>query len=318
MPISLESPLPVAQLREALDAAWWRRDHAGLGVETTAYRVVHRQFDALAGLTIDRLGDVAWVVYRNAGYAASEAVEATVAALRPHGIERFVWRYDRPGNQGDDPYESEANAEQTLQRLGVGFNAETTIATESGLRYEFASDRGLSHGLFFDMRDVRRDLRERWSGRRVLNLFAYTCDVTKRYLEWGKRNFALNEMDAPATGFVAKDAFSYLEVAAKLGNRFDAIVLDPPTFSHGKKGKARRFSIPSDLDELMALALGALNPNGELFVGTNAAQLARDSFSRLCRDRASHVGRRVVQTWRPAPDFPVSPSEYHLKTALIA
>lgn len=322
-----------ATLRERVADAARRRTDAGLGEATTAYRLVHRDGDHLPGLTVDRLGDVAWIVFRDPAHAVPAALDALIDGLRDADVpvNAAVARYDRPANQGDDPTGAEDAANAALAAAGLAPDADHVVASENGLRYRFAFETGLSHGLFFDMRDVRADLAERWQGRKVLNTFAYTCgfgvalagvnevcnvDTAKKYLAWGQENYALNGLEAPAGAFVAKDAFAYLEVAVKVGNRFDAIVLDPPTFSRGKKGKARRFRIVDDLDALATLALDALTPEGELFVSTNAEALDSDAFAARVRRAADARGRRILRSWRPAVDHP-TPGAYHLKTALI-
>lgn len=310
-----------------------RRADAGLGTDTTAYRLVHRGGDQLPGLTVDRLGDVAWIVFRDDRFARGEALDAIVGGLRDAGVPvaAAIARYDRPANQGGDPTGAEERANDALAAVGLAPSSDHTVALEHGAKYRFAFETGLSHGLFFDMRRVRADLTERWVDRRVLNLFAYTCgfgvalagrndvcnvDVAKRYLAWGRENYALNGLEVDGRAFVARDAFAYLEVAVKVGNRFDAIVLDPPTFSRGKKGRARRFRLVDDLDDLVAMALDALTPRGELFVATNAEALEGHAFFARVRRCAERRGRSVLQSWPPAVDYPTTGS-YHLKTALV-
>ena len=316
---------------EGIAAAAARRADAGLGGDTTAFRLVHREADAMPGLTIDRLGDVAWVVFRDPRWVAGPALDALLAALQAHGVQRAVARYDRPANQGEDPTGAEQDAARRIERAGMGVTADAFVAHERGQAFVFRTDAGLSHGLFFDMRPVRHALAERWSGMRVLNLFAYTCgfgvalaganevtnvDVASRYLRWGEDNYRANALPVTQGAFVAKDAFAYLEVAAKVGNRFDAILLDPPTFSRGKRKQARRFRIVDDLEELVERSLDALAPGGSLFVSTNAEQLDPGSFERRVGEVAAARGRRIVERWEPGADYPAAgPS--HLKTALV-
>jgi 23S rRNA (cytosine1962-C5)-methyltransferase len=132
---------------------------------------------------------------------------------------------------------------------------------ENGVRYELGFGEGYSVGLFLDQRDNRRRL---WvshvaagfelspePGRELLNVFAYTCgfsvcaalagarttsvDLSKRYLDWGKRNFQLNGLDPAAHDFIYGDAFDWLARLQKKGRTFDMIALDPPTFSRSKE-----------------------------------------------------------------------------------
>src|ERR1700722_7436295 len=122
---------------------------------------------------------------------------------------------------------------------------------------------GYSVGLFLDQRDNRRRFLTNHvaadfplfpngaAGAEVLNTFAYTCgfsvcaakagarttslDLSKKYLDWGKRNFALNGLDPAAHDFIYGDTFDWLRRLAKKGRAFDPVVLDPPTFSQSKE-----------------------------------------------------------------------------------
>ncbi len=62
-----------------------------------------------------------------------------------------------------------------------------------------------------------------------------SLDLSKKYLEWGKRNFTLNGLDPAAHDFIYGDTFDWLRRLAKKGRVFDAVVLDPPTFSQSKE-----------------------------------------------------------------------------------
>ena len=133
---------------------------------------------------------------------------------------------------------------------------------ENGVRYEMSFNEGYSVGLFLDQRDNRRRLltghiaadfpfQLPTANFQMLNCFAYTCgfsvcaaragarttslDLSKKYLEWGRRNFALNGLDPAAHDFIYGDTFDWLRRLAKKGRAFDAVVLDPPTFSQSKE-----------------------------------------------------------------------------------
>ena len=138
------------------------------------------------------------------------------------------------------------------------------VIRENGFQFELSFSEGYSVGLFLDQRDNRRRFLTNHvaadfplfpngaAGAEVLNTFAYTCgfsvcaaksgarttslDLSKKYLDWGKRNFALNKLkDASAHDFIYGDAFDWMRRLAKKGRTFDAIVLDPPTFSQSKE-----------------------------------------------------------------------------------
>src|SRR5208282_2118674 len=119
------------------------------------------------------------------------------------------------------------------------------------LRFALRFDEGYSVGLFLDQRDNRRRLLHRHGASEVLNAFAYTCgfsvcaaasgarvtslDLSKKYLDWGRRNFVLNQLDPARHDFIFGDAFAWFRRLAKKKRLFDIIILDPPTFSRSKE-----------------------------------------------------------------------------------
>jgi 23S rRNA (cytosine1962-C5)-methyltransferase len=166
----------------------------------------------------------------------------------------------------------------------------------------------------------------------ILNVFAYTCgfsicaakagarttslDLSKKYLEWGKRNFALNGLDPAAHDFIYGDAFDWLRRLAKKSRAFDAIVLDPPTFSKSKETGI--FRVERDFGELVSAALPVLKPDGILFTSTNAADWPPEKFLGCAASAVRLAKRNIVkQHYVPQPpDFPVSRAEpAYLKTA---
>ena len=75
------------------------------------------------------------------------------------------------------------------------------------------------------------------------------------------------------------DVFDWLRRLAKRGERFDLIILDPPSTSVGKKKK--RWSAKRDYPELISLALPLLAPQGRILTATNHRQLDPERFARL-------------------------------------
>lgn len=300
---------------------------------TNAYRLIHDQYDGLPWLRVDRLSDYALIKYRHEHWTNERPAMVLVNALRDLGFKGASFLYDAPSKDSTDATDARDLAlNGWLEDLAFRAPTETILGRENGFIFALSATSGFSSGLFFDMRSVRESLAEQWAGKKVLNLFAYTCafgvvlggesdvtnvDVSNTYLDWGKHNYALNGVTARGEDFVRKDAFEYLEIANKKQNLFDAIILDPPSYSAGKKGRSRRFSLKKDLPELVALSLDALAPRGELFVSTNYEGISRRRFEALALDMAGPRGKRIVQRWAPGPDFPVPGKDYHLKTGLI-
>ena len=154
-------------------------------------------------------------------------------------------------------------------------------------------------GLFLDARKKRALIRSEAEGKRVLNLFAYTCtlsvcaamgaaaqvdsvDSSNTYIEWGKINFALNGIavnDLTERGrfnFIKSDVFYYLEQAEKKRTRWDLIILDPPSFSNSKKMRGT-LDIKRDHNRLINCCLSLLNPGGTLWFSANKKGLSLEN-----------------------------------------
>lgn len=195
--------------------------------------------------------------------------------------------------------------------------------SESGLRYMVNLEDGYSPGLFADQRENRLRLRdlaaERPHSPRVLNLFAYTCafsvaaasegaqvtsvDLSRRYLEIGKSNFERNGLSTREHRFVAEDVARYLPRLVRRGEKFDFIILDPPTFGRGSGGRVFRFE--RDFPELLALAVEAAAPGSMLLLSGNWHGLSLDLFHKWSTDV---TGREPDLCTGPVPaDFAGSP-----------
>lgn len=308
-----------ADLRRLLHEAIVRRRGILGDPQTTACRVFHDAADGIEGLVIERLGDVL-IVQRHEHRlrvdddALRDLAEAAMIALGATAC--YAKRFPRDRSAGSA--ELDAAHRDPRPWLGAAAPEEFDIL-EHGLRFRVRPYDGYSTGLFLDQRANRRTLRQRAAGGRVLNAFAYTCgfsvaaaaggasqvvsvDASKRYLEWGRRNFAANELDIEPHVFLASDALHAFKRLKRQGRRFDIVVLDPPTFGR-VKGRRRAFSIARDMGPLVTAAVGLLAPGGWLLLSTNQRGLTRAHMESAVRAAAG--GRAIAAVERPKlpPDF---------------
>jgi 23S rRNA (cytosine1962-C5)-methyltransferase len=204
--------------------------------------------------------------------------------------------------------------------LVVGDPSESlqTVATEWYLKFSIDFGIGYSPGLFLDQRENRRYVRH-IRPKRLLNCFAYTCsfsvyaacngastlniDLSKKYLARGRENFALNNLSAIDQRFIADDVRSVLPRLARRGEKFDTIILDPPTFSRSPGGKT--FQIQYDFKSLLISGLAVAERDAYVLVSTNCSALgvrALEVMARYCLKET----RRAATLHRPLPlpDFP--------------
>jgi 23S rRNA (cytosine1962-C5)-methyltransferase len=214
--------------------------------------------------------------------------------------------------------------------IGDPNEALQTVATEWHLKFGIDFGMGYSPGLFLDQRENRRYVRN-FAPKRLLNCFAYTCsfslcaactgtrtvniDLSKKYLARGRENFALNEVPTIDHRFIADDARSVLPRLARRGEKFDAIILDPPTFSRSPEGKT--FQVQDDFEDLLISALPLAERDGQILVSTNCSTLSQSALEVMARYCLKET-RRIATFYRPLPlpDFPSGTSARSIWLAL--
>jgi 23S rRNA (cytosine1962-C5)-methyltransferase len=212
------------------------------------------------------------------------------------------------------------NEERETPKLVIGTEGENlqTIAIEQHLKFGIDFGAGYSVGLFIDQRENRRFVRQS-KPKRVLNCFAYTCsfsvaagsagaqtvnvDLSKKSLERGRQNFVLNSISAEGHQFIADDVRPVLGRLARRGQKFDMIILDPPTFSRTKGGAA--FHVEKDFEELIVSALELIERNARILLSTNCGTLNEQALERMARYGLKLSRRSGALHRQPSPaDFP--------------
>ncbi len=306
-----------AQLDAALDrrAAW-------LGApNTNAVRLFDGAADGIDGLVIEQYGDVL-VVQTQAGrlVLSDDAVcELCRLAMQRVGA-RAVYRKSFPKDRSSLHAALEHAHRNPRPWLGEPAPAEIEVQ-EAGARFLVRPYDGYATGLYLAHRTARQFVRANCAGRRVLNTFAYTCgftvaaalggaastvsvDVSKKSLEWGKRNLAANGIALDDHRFICSDVFDYYRRALRQGHRFDWIILDPPTFARARHARDT-FSVAADLPRLVEGALDLLDRGGVLFLSVNYHGLTEQRLERVVRD-AALAGRRACELMIP----PLVPADF--------
>lgn len=272
---------------------------------TTAYRLASG-----SGGWVERLGEDVIVSYKSdaaleelsAGLEAWSAVSGWQAAR--------VFRRFLPIKNADriSPVLHSGDAALPL----------TTAVMEAGIRYGLDIGASYSHGLFLDQRLNRAKLRA-LKPKRLLNTFAYTCsfsvvaalagaetmsvDLSRKSLDRGRHNLTLNGIAESGHSFVTGDAAELLPRLGARGERFDAIILDPPTFSRSKNG--RRWQVEDHFEDLLDAALEMAMPKCAILLSTNCTKLDPVSMERRARLCAKAKRRTADYVKLGTPeDFP--------------
>lgn len=196
------------------------------------------------------------------------------------------------------------------------------LCRESGLAYEVDFSLGYSCGFFPDQRANRSRLSS-LAAKRVLNCFAFTCsfsvsaafagasttsiDLSKSVLARGRQNFEVNNLPLAGHRFYPDDVFECLPRLARRGERFDAIILDPPTFSRGRGGKV--FRAENQLGELVGLALACAEPGAEILLSTNCSGLDPKALRQIAALRCPGA-----HSFHEEPALPDIPAERAART----
>jgi 23S rRNA (cytosine1962-C5)-methyltransferase len=207
--------------------------------------------------------------------------------------------------------------EQQAARLVEGEKPGVVEVCEWGVKYAVEPAGGYSTGLFLDQRMNRRRVLDLRPGR-TLNLFAYTCsfsvcaarrggetlsvDVAKRALARGRENFARNAVDTEAGShrLVADDAAKVVPRLVRRGERFDLIVLDPPTFG---RAEGRVFRLERDLPDLVRGCFALLEPGGAMLVSCNFAAWSVAKLKGVCQT-VLEEGRFALTPGESVPEIP--------------
>ncbi|MGQ3684052.1 MAG: class I SAM-dependent rRNA methyltransferase [Candidatus Loosdrechtia sp.] len=195
------------------------------------------------------------------------------------------------------------------------------IVLENGIKFTVSFTEGGGTGLFPDQRGNRKKIQALAKSMEMLNCFSYTAsfsvyasiggacrttnvDLSKKAIEWSKKNFLVNQLDIQDHEFITGDVWDWTKRFEKKGRMFDLIIMDPPSFS---TSKTRVFSVERDFPELIGCGLNILRDNGILVFSTNIAKM---SFSRLFQvmPKIKHVSTKtykIIDVASQGLDFPV-------------
>jgi 23S rRNA (cytosine1962-C5)-methyltransferase len=210
-----------------------------------------------------------------------------------HAALAARWQDLAPGQALNWVYQCRAEGQLSETRLMAGEVPEPHVVLEAGARYQVHVLKGQNHGLFLDMAEGRRWVREFVQQRRalkpelkVLNLFAYTCafsvaalqagahkvvnmDMSAGALAIGRQNHRLNELptgtDAGAS-FLAHDIFNSWGKITR-GGPYELIILDPPSYQKGS------FVATKDYARLMRRLPDLLASGGHAMLCLNTPKL---------------------------------------------
>src|SRR5690242_13089265 len=282
-------------------------------------RLVNGESDGLPGIVVERYGDYLVAQLYTSAVAAlrDDLYDALVEQLAPKAIYEQR-RFKSLG--GDAPRQVAAE----LMR-GAAAPVELEVK-EDDLTFVVDVTAPLSTGLFADLREGRRAVRQWAAGRRVLNLFSYTgaisvyaqaggasevcaIDVAAKAHARARRNFSASGFDPEKPEHIVGDVFKVLARFVERGRTFDMVVVDPPAFASAAARGGKPWSAMRDYSELITAALDVLAPGGLLVAASSTHKMTPDEFERALAEGAMAARTRlqVIDRRTLPPDFPTLP-----------
>ncbi len=327
-PVNVSAPMPsgfnvvandAETMREDVEAALAGRTSFLLDTRTDAYRLMGGRSDGVSGLILDRLGPVGILLLKEGKFQGGEdrARRAAGFFAKELGLQSVYMKWiPRDRSHGVDSALGDARSATPL--WGQPAPEEVTIR-ENGMNLLVRPFDGFMTGVFLDHRDNRARIREISRGRRVLNAFSYTCafsvaaalggaeqvssvDISKRNLEWGKANFAANNISLDGHYFFCSEIYDFFTRARRQERMFDVVILDPPTFSRSKK-PPRTFRVQDDMASLIRESLTVLDKGGTLMVATNERLLDVSWIRQQISVASGGRAFKVVDVPDPPIDF---------------
>lgn len=313
-----------------IDEAFWRarigaavRFRDQLGIDATAYRLVHGEADLLPSLIVDRYGSIL------VAQALSQGMDRLLPALVPILVETC-------GATGvlarNDPRVRQLEGLPQVVDVLHGTVPDLVEVREGPVAYDVDVRYGQKTGLFLDQRE-NREAAARYAHGRLLDCFSYNGGFALRL---APRCDAVEALDvsADAVARIAVNAarngaphvqarevnvFDELRRLEREEARYDTIVLDPPAFA---KNKASVAKARAGYKEINLRALRLLAPGGYLITCSCSYHIDEATFGQILYEAAvdSQTALAVVEKRMQGRDHPVLlgvPESYYLKCLIV-
>lgn len=306
--LDAEERVDAAFLRRRIEACACLRQSLLTGGDTDAFRLIHGEGDGLPGVIVDLYAGFAVLKLYSAGLLPHRAriVEALRAAVP--GLRGIIGRDDLKAARGERLW-----GESPPERLAI---------LENGARFEVDLFTGQKTGFFLDQRDSRLLVRSLASNKSVLNCFGYTggfsvnaalggatrvvtVDLDAEAIGLGRRNFALNGIDAAPHDFWAADVSEAIKRLQSRGEKFGMVILDPPAYAKSQRAVDAALSGYAALNRT---ALALVEEGGLLCTASCTARVSAEDFLGTVREAAAKADVRlqlIFQRFQP-PDHPIA------------
>lgn len=298
---------------DKINAAYTKRKSL-LASQTNSYRLLFGENDGLPGFIADVYADVLVVkLYSAIWYPfLADMLELLIAVS---GCQTVVYRHSR-----NLAAKSNSNLEDGMVLFGKLENEEV-VFIEHGVRFTANVIKGHKTGFFLDHRENRRRVGKLAAGKTVLDVFAYaggfsvhalkggakevtSLDISSQALELAKANAALNGF-ADDLKTLTGDAFKVLAGLIESNQKYDLVVIDPPSFA---KSKSEVATAERKYAHLARLGAQLVSPKGMLVLASCSSRVVADDFFEINKSALQSAGRQfnLVDQTQHDLDHPVA------------
>ena len=275
--------------------------------ETNAWRILNGESDYFSGLVADKYSDTAVLkVYSSAWIPHIPLLRILLTETVP-GVKSTVLRFSR-------------ELQKKYSCVEDGSEGVTEFL-ENGIRFKADLLHGQKTGFFLDQRDNRAQVRDLAAGKRVLNVFSFSGGFSLASAKGGAKEVISVDADGHALDACADhfkinshipqiascrhselrgDAFEIMYSLAEKKQKFDIVIVDPPSFA---KSKAEIPAALNTYSRLAGLAVKLCVPGGLLVFASCSSRVHADELFQKVKNSASASGRPLKEWKRTAHAF---------------
>lgn len=305
---SIDSSFLGRKIKEAIDKRGYLKEI------TDARRLIFSEADSLPGLIVDQYADTLVVQVFTLGMEKlkPEILKILAGTASPEYI------YEK----SDSPFRKIENLKPEKKWLLYEGNPRVQIY-EGRAKFIVDIENGHKTGFYLDQRKARSTILQISKGKKVLDLFCYTggfsinaalggavkvkgIDIKERWLSLARENAALNGV-SDRCEFESGDVFEALKNICNSQEKFDIIILDPPSFA---KDRYSVITAAKGYKELNTLAMKALIDGGILCTFSCSHNMTNDIFSKVIKDSAKAAVKSysIMKRCHQDKDHPISRS----------
>ena len=280
------------RIKDAVDKRGYLKD------TTNAKRLIFSEADGLPGLIADLYNDT--LVFQVFTLGAEKLKETVLRILIDIVSPKYIYE------KSDSPFRK-IEGLKPIKKWHTDIGNTKVEIYEGEARFIVDIEKGHKTGFYLDQRKSRLALKTISKDKTVLDLFCYTggfsinaglsgakkiiaVDIRAEWLAAAKENAILNGV-SDRINFVEGDVFPVLKKIFDSGDKFDIIILDPPSFT---KDRRSIVTASKGYKELNTLAIKALNDSGILCTFSCSHNMSNDIFSNILKESAKAAGRTFI------------------------